>query len=107
MTKEVENHDHEHDHDEDVDVIYLTFENDEEVECQVMGVFKVEDKEYMALFIEAEEAILLYEYKETDEDFDLIPIEDEKELELVTDAYIELFEDDLEYGEYEEDEEED
>lgn len=108
MTKEMDNHNHEHDHDhdheDDVDIIYLTFENDEEVECKVMGVFEVENKEYMALFIEAEDAILLYEYKETDEDFDLLPIEDEDELELVSNAYIDLFEDedDQEYGQYEE-----
>lgn len=103
MKEEMDNHEHDencnhdHGHEGEKDIIYLTFENDEEVECEVMGIFEVEDKEYMALFIEAEGAILLYQYKESDEDFDLIPIEDEKELELVSNAYVELFEDDVEY----------
>lgn len=100
------NHDHEHDHEGEIDVIYLTFEDDEEVECQVLGVFEVEDKEYIALLPSDEDEILLYEYKDSDEEFDLIPIEDDEELELVSKAYFELFEDedDLEYGEYDEEE---
>lgn len=108
MKEEMNNHEHDencnhdHEHEGEMDVIYLTFEDDEEVECQVLGVFEVENKEYMALLPSDEDEILLYEYKESDEDFDLLPIEDEKELELVSNAYIELFEDDIEYGEYDE-----
>lgn len=100
------NHDHEHDHehDEDIEVIYLTFEDDIEVECRVLGVFEVENKEYIALLPEDEDEILLYEFKDTEEEFDLIPIEDEKELDLVSDAYYELFEDDdMEFEEPKED----
>lgn len=85
---------HNHDHDEDIEFIYLTFEDDVEVECKVLGVFEVEDKEYIALLPEDEDEILLYEFKDSEEEFDLIPIEDEKELDLVSDAYYELFEDD-------------
>ena len=94
---------HEHDHDGEIDVIYLTFEDDEEVECQVLGVFEVENKEYIALLPADEDEVLLYEYKESDEEFDLLPIEDEKELETVANAYFELFEDEdgSDYGEYE------
>lgn len=114
MTKEIDNHehdencnhDHDHNHEGEVDVIYLTFDDDEEVECKVLGVFEVENKEYIALLPSDEDEILLYEYKESEEDFDLIPIEDEKELDLVSKAYFELFEDesDVEYGEYDEEE---
>lgn len=110
MNKEMDNHEHDencnHDHEGEVDVIYLTFDDDEEVECQVLGVFEVENKEYIALHPADEDEILLYEYKETEEEFDLIPIEDEQELELVSSAYFELFddEDDAEYGEYDEEE---
>lgn len=110
MNKEIHNHEHDencnHDHEEGIDVIYLTFEDDEEVECQVLGVFEVENKEYIALLPSDEDEVLLYEYKDSDEEFDLIPIEDDEELELVSKAYFELFEDedDLEYGEYDEEE---
>lgn len=112
MKKEMDNHEHDencnhdHDHDGDIDVIYLTFEDDKEVECEVLGVFEVENKEYIALLPSDEDEVLLYEYKESDEDFDLIPIANEEELELVAKAYFELFEDDdLEYGEYDEEDE--
>ena len=107
MNKEIDNHEHDencnHDHEGAVDVIYLTFDDDEEIECEVLGVFEVENKEYIALLPADEEGILLYEYKENEEDFDLLPIEDDKELELVAEAYSNLFEDEnVEYGEYDE-----
>ncbi len=108
MTKDMdervhdENCNHDHDHEGEIDVIYLTFEDDIEVECEVLGVFEVENKEYIALLPADEDEVLLYEYKESDEDFELIPIEDEEELETVGNAYFELFEEDGEYGEYDE-----
>ena len=40
------NHDHDH---EGIDIIYLTLEDDSELECEVLGIFSVEDKEYIAL----------------------------------------------------------
>ncbi len=106
MTKEMDGHVHDencnHDHEGEIDVIYLTFEDDVEVECEVLGIFEVEDKEYIALLPGDEDEVLLYEFKESEEDFELIPIEDEKELELVAESYFDLFEDE-EYGEDEED----
>lgn len=100
-------HDHDHDHlHEGLDVLHLTFDDDTEAECAVLGIFGVEDKEYIALLPEDEEQILLYEFQESEDDFALLPIEDEEELDLVYEAYQALFED-LEdefdeYGQYDE-----
>lgn len=106
-----ENHDHNHDHEfEDgveLDTIYLTFEGedgeDEEVECGILGFFDVEDQNYIALVVPAEEGeegdleeeIYIYKY---DEDVDGEPlldiIETEEEFNKVNEVFErEFFED--------------
>lgn len=98
---------HDHDHEE-MDVIYLTLDDDSELECGVIGIFEVEDKEYIALLPIGEEEVLLYEYKDLgEEDFDLLPIEDEEEFELVSEAFYALYSDEEEYDEELDEEEED
>lgn len=96
-------HDHDHDHEE-MDMIYLTLDDDSELECEVLGIFEVEDKEYIALLPIGEEEVLLYGYKELEEDdFDLLPIENEEEFELVSEAFYALYsEDDDEFEEFDE-----
>ncbi|MCR4600683.1 MAG: DUF1292 domain-containing protein [Clostridia bacterium] len=73
--------------DEEVDFITLQFEGGEELECEVLGIFPVEDKEYIALMPDDQSGdIYLYGYKEdddNDEEFDLIDIEDDEEFEKV------------------------
>ncbi len=99
-------HDHDHDH-EGVDIIYLTLEDDSELECEVLGIFSVEEKEYIALLPIDEEEVLLYAYTELEgEEFDLGPIEDEEEFELVSEAFYALYGDDDEDEEYDEEEDE-
>jgi len=95
------NHDHEH---EEMDMIYLTLDDDSELECGVLGIFEVEDKEYIALLPVGEEEVLLYEYKELEnEEFDLGPIDDEEEFALVSEAFYALYSDDEdEFEEFEE-----
>lgn len=99
------NHDHDHDHEhEDMDVIYLTLDDDTELECAVLGIFEVEDKEYIALLPIDDEEVLLYEYKELeDEEFDLLPIEEE-DFELVSEAFNALYSEDDEEDDGEDDE---
>ena len=109
INKDLHQHDEDcgcgHDHDE-MDVIYLTLDDDSELECEVLGIFEVEDKEYIALLPLEEEEVLLYEYVELeDEEFDLLPIEDEKEFELISEAFTALYSDD-EYEDLEFDEDE-
>lgn len=109
INKDLHNHDEDcgcgHDHDE-MDIMYLTLDDDTELECEVLGIFEVEDKEYIALLPLEEEEVLLYEYVELeDEEFDLLPIEDEKEFELISEAFTALYSDD-EYEDLEFDEDE-
>src|SRR5699024_8797300 len=94
-------HDHEHHHhheEEEMDVIQLTLEDDTTLECGVLGLFEVEDKEYIALLpLEEggpENESLLYEYKDVGNDeFELDLIEDEEEFNDVVDAFYALFSD--------------
>ena len=101
-------HDHDHDHDhEEMEIITLTLEDDTELECAVMGIFEVEDKEYIALLPlgdeEEEEDVLLYGYKEiSEEEFELALIEEEEEFELVSEAFYALYTDEDEFDEDEE-----
>lgn len=101
-----ENCNHDHDHDE-MDIIYLTLEDDSELECEVLGIFEVEDKSYIALLPVGEEEVLLYGYKELeDEEFDLESIEDEEEFDVVSEAFYALFSDDEDFDDEDEEEEE-
>lgn len=87
---------------DDNDIIYLTLDDDTELECSVLGIFEVEDVEYIALLPMGEEEVLLYKYIELEDDeFDLLPIEDEKEFETVSEAFEALFMDDEDFVEYE------
>ena len=98
------NHDHE---DDQIDVIYLTLEDDSELECQIIGIFEVEDKEYIALMPIDQDEVLLYAYKELEDDeFDLLLIEDEEEFELVSEAFYALYSDDEDFEEFYEDDDE-
>lgn len=67
---------------EDKDMITLEFE-DKEVECEIMGVFEANGKEYIALIPEdGTDDVWIYGYKEVGEDeFDIIDIEDDAEFE--------------------------
>ena len=88
---------------EDYDTVYLTLEDDTELECNVLGIFEVEDKEYIALVPIDEEEVLIYEYIELEDDeFDLLAIEEE-DFEIVSEAFHALFSDEddfVEYGSY-------
>lgn len=91
-------HDHEHEH-EGYQTIYLTLDDDSELNCHVLGTFEVEEKSYIALLPEEEERVLLYEYNELEEgQIELKNIESEEEFEYVSEAFNELF-DDLDEGE--------
>ena len=61
-------HDHDHDVEElGLETVTLTLDDDTELECAVIGIFDVEGiegKEYIALLPEDDETVLIYEYKE-------------------------------------------
>jgi len=70
---------------EEADVITLEFDDGAEVECEIMGVFDFEGKEYIALIpYDDSDDVYLYGYKEVgDDEFELIDIEDDNEFEKV------------------------
>ena len=93
----------EHEHDEhcdhsldDIEVITLDLNDGSQLECGILGIFEVEDKEYMALSSIGDGEVLLFAYTEADDAFELTPIEDDEEFDSVVDAYYMLFGDDLE-----------
>lgn len=70
---------------EEKDIITLEFDNGDEVECEIMGVFDFNGKEYIALIPDdGTDDVYIYGYKEVGEDeFELIDIEDDVEFEAV------------------------
>jgi hypothetical protein len=70
---------------EDADYITLEFDDGVEIECEIMGVFEVDGKEYIALVPDDEtDDVYIYGYAEiSDEEFELIDIEDDEEFERV------------------------
>ncbi len=100
-------HDHEHEHDS----ITLSLDDGTELNCVVLEIFTVNEKEYIALQPEEGEEeddnVFLYRFiQEGDEDPQLLNIDDDEEFEAVADAFEEIL-DSMEYDEiFDEDEEE-
>ena len=72
-------------YNEDGDFITLEFDDGAEVECEIMGIFDVDGKEYIALIPDDDtDDVYLYGYKEiSEEEFELIDIEDDAEFDKV------------------------
>jgi uncharacterized protein YrzB (UPF0473 family) len=102
---------HDHDHEHEHDSITLSLDDGTELNCVVLEIFTVDDKEYIALQPEEgeeeEDNVFLYRFiQEGDEDPQLLNIDDDEEFEAVADAFEELL-DSMEYDElFDEDEEE-
>ena len=73
------------DMEEEVDIITLEFDEGEEVECEIMGVFDFNGKEYIALIPDdGTDDVYIYGYKEVGEDeFEIVDIDDDAECEAV------------------------
>lgn len=82
-------------HDNENQTVTITFDNDTEVECVVLGIFEVEDKEYIALLPVGDEEVLVYQYTETDGEATLGQIELDEEYEKVSEAFYAIMEDDM------------
>jgi len=102
---------HDHDHEHDHMNVTLTLDDGTELECAVLCIFPVEDKDYIALLPvdnadEEEGEIFLYRFIEHENDeIELLNIEDDEEFEAVSDAFDE-FMDNEEFDEMFDDEEE-
>ena len=91
----------EHTHDHNCDcgcneevTVTLTLDNDEEIECAVLTIYTVDEKEYIALLPLDEEGdnedgeVYIYRYVETaDGEPTLENIEDDDEYEAAADAF--------------------
>ncbi|MDR2356171.1 MAG: DUF1292 domain-containing protein [Clostridiales Family XIII bacterium] len=74
---------------EESDFITLEFDDGLTVECEIMGVFDFENKEYIALIPDDDsDDVYIYGYKEVSEDeFELIDIMDDDEFERVIEEF--------------------
>lgn len=80
-------HDHEYEHD----IITLSLDDGTELNCVVLDIFTVDNKEYIALQPEEGEEddnVFLYRFiQEGDDEPELLNIEDDDEFEAVADAF--------------------
>lgn len=82
------------------DTISLILDNNKEVECDILAIFPLNDKFYVALLpkepIEGYEECeyFLYRYESDGENVDLFDIESDEEWELVEDKFEELLDED-------------
>lgn len=106
-----------HDHEFEHDTITLSLDDGTELNCVVLDIFTVDDKEYIALQPEEGEEddnVFLYRFiQEGDDEPELLNIEDDDEFEAVADAFEQIldsqdFEDmfDEDFDDLEEEEEE-
>lgn len=77
---------------EEADFITLQFDGGEDIECEILGIFDVEDKEYIALLPDDDsEDVYIYRYNELpDDEFELLDIEDDEEFEKVSKEFDKL-----------------
>ena len=68
---------------EEAEYITLEFDDDTAVDCEVLGTFECNDKEYIALAPDDDtNDVYIYGYKQiNDDEFELIDIEDEAEFD--------------------------
>ena len=93
------------------DTVTLTLDDDTEVECEIVSIFPVGEKEYIALLpLEGDESeddeVFIYRYTESEDgEPNLENIEDDDEYEAVADAFDELL-DSEEFDEFDDEDEE-
>lgn len=78
-------------------ILHLELDDGSLIDCSVIGVFDVEDREYIAMVSETDEALLIYRYHEMDEDeVELSNIETDEEYQMVLDAFWHAFGEEME-----------
>lgn len=83
-------------HDHSHDTITLTLDDDTSVECVVLGVFDVDDQEYIALLPENSDDVFIYIYNEDEDgEVNLENIESEEDFERISQVFLSLTEEDL------------
>ncbi|MEE0514727.1 MAG: DUF1292 domain-containing protein [Emergencia sp.] len=74
---------------EEADIITLEFDDGVELECEIMGVFDCDGKDYIALIpLDDSDDVYIYGYNEVgDDEFELVDIEDENLFEHVVQEF--------------------
>ena len=88
------NKDKEENYDDEPMVVTLEYDDGTEVETEVMGIFEVDGKEYIALIPDDDsDDVYLYGYAEMgDDEFELLDIEDDEEFDKVVKEFDALME---------------
>ena len=75
--------------DDEAEFITLEFEDGIEVEAEIMGIFEVDGKEYIALIPDDDtDDVYIYGYKEVgDDEFEIIDIEDDELFSRVVEEF--------------------
>ena len=66
----------------ELDIITLEFDDDSKIDCEILGIFEYEGTEYIALLDDSED-VYIYGYKEGEDSFELLDIEDDALFEKV------------------------
>lgn len=79
---------------EEESIVTLEFEDGETIDCEALGVFEVEGKDYIALAPtdESLEDIYLFGYIEEEEGYRLYDIEDDDDYQKVEDEFFRIVE---------------
>ena len=80
---------------EEDDIITLEYDNGEEEECGIVGVFDVDGKDYIALNPLGTGEVYIYGYKEYEEDFELMDDLTDAEFEKAVKEFESLIDADL------------
>ncbi len=68
----------------ELDIITLEFDDDSKIDCEILGIFDYEGAEYIALLpLDDSEDVYIYGYKEGEDSFELLDIEDDALFEKV------------------------
>ncbi len=79
--------------DDENQTIDLVLDDGTSMTCDVIGLFEVDDVEYIALAEPESDNILIYIYEEIGDEVSLKNIEDEEEYQSIADEFMELFSD--------------
>ncbi|MDW7662364.1 MAG: DUF1292 domain-containing protein [Bacillota bacterium] len=95
-----EDHDHDHDHEHHQHTVTIELETGEEMECPIIEIFEVNEKEYIALLHPEEEIAMLYGFLDyEDGSIELTEITSDEEYELVSKVFDTLFDEEDEEDE--------
>ena len=79
--------------DDENQTIDLVLDDGTSMTCDVIGLFEVDDVEYIALAEPESDNILIYIYEEIGDEVSLKNIEDEDEYQAIADEFMALFSD--------------